>query len=131
MSNYTSKLNDYLYRQYDLEEGSPDDNVNALFDEDLKYHLTDGKMGSREMLAKGAAIIRQTPKSERIVEASNIVEKDNELSFHLYIRYRDPKTGELEEMHNDSVWMFNGNGKVTEVNPGQREQVARFFDDLS
>ena len=131
MSDYTNKLKDYLYRQYELEEGSPADNVNALFVEDLKYHLNDGKMGSREMLAQGAAAIRQTPMSERKVEASNLVENGNQLSFHLFVRYRNPKTGELEEMHTDSVMIFNGNGKVTEVRPKQLEQVGRFFDEVS
>ena len=130
-TSYSSKLTDYIHRQYEVEEGDPAENIYALFEEDLKYFMGNGKMGSREMLAKAATTLRSVPKSERIVEVSNIVENGNRLNFHLRIRYRNPKSGEIEESHTDSEWVFGKNGKVAEVRPKQTEETARVLDDLT
>ena len=130
-TGYAKKLNGYFHSQYELEEGSTADNVYATFEEDIQYQLGADKVGNREMLVQAANVVRQTPKSERIVKASNVVEDGSKVSFHMYVRYHNPKTGDLDESHTDSEWVFNEDGKVAEVKPQQPEDVARMWEDFN
>jgi hypothetical protein len=120
-------IKEYFNRQYELEEGTPAENVYALFAEDVVYHLGEGKTLAREDIAPSAAMIRQTPKSERITAVSNFDEDGDLVTFHMHVRFRNPETGELDEMESDHVWRFNGEGKVAEVRMNQGEQAERIF----
>ena len=82
---------------------------------------------NRESLARSAAMIRQTPKGERITAVSNLNENGDLVTFHMHVRFRNPETGELEEMQSDHVWRFNGEGKVAEVRMNQGEEAERIF----
>jgi hypothetical protein len=121
------KVQEYFRRQYELEEGSPEENVNVLFAEDVVYHLGEGRTVSREALARSAAVIRQTPKSERITEISDLSEEGEIVTLHMHVRFRNPETGQFDEMESDHVWRFNGQGKVAEVKMNQGDEAARIF----
>jgi hypothetical protein len=108
------KLRDYFYRQYEIEEGSVEENIRALFAEDASIQLTDGSTLALEDIARSAAMIRKIPKSERTMEVSDLREEGDTVTFHSYLRFRHPETGELNEMESDAKWRFNGQGKVIE-----------------
>jgi len=49
----------------------------------------------------------------------------------MYVRYMNPKTGEMDELHSDSEWVFNENGKVVESRSKHPEEVGRAFVDMT
>ena len=108
------KVRDYFYRQYELEEGSVEDNISALFVENPIIRLEDGNTVTLEDIARTAAMLRQVPRSERTFEVSGIKEEGDTVAFHSLVRFRDPETGEMNEFESDAVWRFNGQGKVVE-----------------
>jgi hypothetical protein len=108
------KLQQYAYRQYEIEEGSVEENLYALFAEDAVIQQGEGPVMSRKDLVRTATIVRQTPKSERIVKMTDFSEKGDTVSFHMRVRFRNPETGELVESESDNMLRFNGQGKVVE-----------------
>ena len=108
------KVQEYFYRQYELEEGSVEENVYALFAEDAVIYQGEGMVLTRKDLVRTATILRQTPKSERIVELSDFTEEGDLFTHHSRVRFRNPETGELDESESESVLRFNGQGKVIE-----------------
>jgi hypothetical protein len=113
-ANNVDKLNEYIYRQYELEEGSVEDNLYALFAKDAVVNQGEGNVLTTKDLVRTATIVRQTPKSERIVEVSDANEEGDTVTFHMRVRFRNPETGELDETQSDSWMRFNGQGKVVE-----------------
>ena len=109
-----AKVRDYFHRQYDLEEGSAEENVYALFTENAIIRLENGNTVAIEDIARTAAVLRQVPKNERFMETSDFKEEGDTVSFHSFVRFRHPETGEMNEMESDAVWRFNGQGKVVE-----------------
>ena len=93
----------------------------------MVYHLGQGRIVSREALARSAAAIRQTPKSERITEISDLKEEGDVVTLHMHVRFRNPETGQLDEMESDHVWRFNAEAKVAEVRMNQGDEAARIF----
>jgi hypothetical protein len=108
------KVRDYFYRQYELEEGSVEDNIYALFAENPIIRLEDGSTVALEDIARTAAKLRQVPRSARTMEVSGIKEDGDTVTFHSLVRFRNPETGEMNEMESDAMWRFNGQGKVVE-----------------
>lgn len=108
------KVRDYFYRQYDLEEGSAEENVYALFAEDASIQLADGSQVALEDVARSVAMLRQIPKDERTIEISDIKEDGDTVTMHSFVRFRNPQTGEWSEADSYAVWRFNGQGKVVE-----------------
>jgi len=108
------KVRDYFHRQYELEEGSAEENVYALFTENAIVRLENGNTVAIEDIARAAAMLRQVPKSARFMETSDFKEEGDTVSFHSFVRFRHPETGEMNEMESDAVWRFNGQGKVVE-----------------
>jgi hypothetical protein len=113
-ATYVDKIRDYFYRQYELKEGSAEENIYALFAEDTIIRLADGNTVALEDIARSAAMLRQIPRSERTVEVSDFKEEGDTVTFHSFVRFRNPETGELSELDSDVVWRFNGQGKVVE-----------------
>ena len=108
------KVRNYFRRQYELEEGSVEENISALFVENPIIRLEDGNTVTLEDIARTAAMLRQVPKSERTMEVSDIREEGDTVAFHSLARFRNPETGEMNELESDAVWRFNGQGKVVE-----------------
>lgn len=108
------KIHEYFYRQYELEEGSVEDNLYALFAEDAVIQQGEGNVLTTKDLVRTATIVRQTPRSERIVEITNVNEEGDTVTLHSRVRFRNPETGELAEQESDSWMRFNGQGKVVE-----------------
>jgi hypothetical protein len=108
------KVRDYFNRQYELEEGSVEENISALFAENPIIRLEDGNSVTLEDIARAATRLRQVPRSERTFELSDLKEEGDTVAFHSLVRFRDPETGEMNELESDAVWRFNGQGKVVE-----------------
>jgi ketosteroid isomerase-like protein len=108
------KVRDYFRRQYELEEGSAEENIYALFAEDATIQLDNGSTVAIEDIARTAAMLRQVPRSQRIMEASDFKEEGDTVAFHSFVRFPHPETGEMIESDSDAVWRFNGQGKVIE-----------------
>jgi ketosteroid isomerase-like protein len=108
------RIQDYFRRQYELEEGSVEDNIRDLFAEDAVVRLDNGDTLALEDIARAATVIRQIPKSERIMEVSDLKEEGDTVAFHSSVRYRNPDTGKPVEMDSDAVWRFNDQGQVVE-----------------
>lgn len=108
------KILDYFHRQYELEEGSVEENIYDLFEKDAIIQVTDGSRVALEDIARTAAMLRRIPKGERTMEVSGFREEGDTVTFHSSIRFRHPETGEWSETHSDAMWRFNGQGKVVE-----------------
>jgi hypothetical protein len=108
------KIRDYFRRQYDLEEGSVEENIYALFDEGAIIQLADGSTVALEDAVRSVTKLRQIPKAERSIEVSDFREEGDTVTFHSFIRFPNPETGEVAESDSDAVWRFNGQGKVVE-----------------
>lgn len=112
--NNIERVQDYFQRQYELEEGSVEENIRGLFVENPVIETEDGKTLALEDIIRSATILRQIPRNERVMEVSDLKEEDDMVTFHSFLRFRDPETGELNEMDSDAAWRFNGQGKVVE-----------------
>ncbi|HSR34377.1 MAG TPA: nuclear transport factor 2 family protein [Anaerolineae bacterium] len=108
------RIRDYFHRQWELEEGNAEENVFALFAKDAIIQLDNGDTVTIEDIARSAARLRQIPKSERILEVSDFKEEGDTVSFHSFVRFPNPATGELSESDSDVVWRFNDQGEVVE-----------------
>jgi hypothetical protein len=108
------KLQQYMYRQYELEEGSVEDNLYALFAKDAVVNQGEGNVLTTKDLVRTATIVRETPKSERIVKVSDLSEEGDTMTFQMHVRFRNPETGELAETETDNWLRFSGQGKVIE-----------------
>jgi hypothetical protein len=115
------KLQQYLYRQYEIEEGSAEENLYALFAEDAVIQQGEGPEMSRQDLVRTANVVRQTPKSERIVEMTDFGEDGDTVTFRMRVRFRNPETGELDETQSENFARFNGQGKVVESRSKPRD----------
>ncbi len=76
--------------------------------------MANGNTATLEDIARSAAMLRQIPRNERIVEVSDFKEEGDTVAFHSFVRFRNPETGELSELDSDVVWRFNGQGRVVE-----------------
>jgi hypothetical protein len=130
MSNksHADTIREYFYRQYELEEGTPQENVYALFDEKAVYYVDETRTVTRDAIAEVAYSLRQTPKYERIAKVSDLQEDGDRVSFHMTIRFRNTETGELVETHADHVWRFNAESKVIEARPKQLGEIKRALE---
>ena len=113
-ASHIEKLRQYLYRQYEIEESSVEENVYSLFAEDAVIREGEGKVLSTKDLIRAATSLRSTPKSDRLVEFSDASEEGDVTTFHLRVRFRNPQTGELNETETDYWVRFNDQGKVVE-----------------
>lgn len=72
----------YIRRQYVTEEGAVRDNVEALFAEDLAYHVG-GETLNREDVVAAVIAVRESPRDGRRVEASGFVEGGDTVRWHI------------------------------------------------
>jgi hypothetical protein len=114
-ASHIEKLRQYLYRQYEIEEGSVEENVYSLFAEDAVIREGEGKVLSTKDLIRAATSLRSTPKSDRLVEFTEASEEGDTATFNMRVRFRSPETGELDETQTDYWVRFNGQGKVVEA----------------
>jgi hypothetical protein len=111
----TDKIRTYFRRQYEIEEGSAEDNINAIFAEDADLRLGDGNAASLDDVIASVTRLRSIPKSQRTIKAWDFEENGDSVAFRSLVRFPDPETGEMTEMASDAVWRFNGRGKVVEA----------------
>jgi hypothetical protein len=123
-SSNTEKLQQYIYRQYEVEEGGVAENIYGLFAEDAVIYQGEDRVLSTRDLVRTATVIRQTPKGERIVEVSHLSEEGDTLTFQMRVRFRNPETGELAETETDNWVRFNDQGKLIESRVKPKDAVA-------
>ncbi len=120
------KISEYYQRQYQLHEGTVEENVDMLFDENLVCHLGEHRTAGRDAVLKTAARIRE---AGGFGLPFIITEEDDDVYFRLHLRVPDPETGEMHSEHVQHVWRFGPNGKVVEVWPKQPAIVEKTFKD--
>ena len=123
-SSNAEKLQQYVYRQYEVEEGSVAENIYELFAEDAMIYQGEDRVLSTRDLVGTATVVRQTPKSECMVEVSHLSEEGDILTFRMRVRFRNPETGELAETETDNWARFNGQGKVIESRAKPKDAAA-------
>jgi hypothetical protein len=126
----TERVTDYFRRQYEFQDRSTEENMRAIFSEDLVYHVGDDVVSLAD-LAATVDKIRRSPDSVRSVVVSDFREEGDRLFFHMSLRALDPDTGKRVEMDGDHEWRFDESEKVVEVWPQDRITAARFFEALS
>jgi len=114
LASNIDRVQDYFQRQYELEEGSVEENIRGLFVENPIIETEDGKTVVLEDIIRSATMLRKIPRNERAMEVSDLKEEGDTVTFHSFLRFRDPETGELSEMDSDAAWRFNSQGKVVE-----------------
>ena len=114
LASNIDRVQDYFQRQYELEEGSVEENIRGLFVEDPIIETEDGKTVVLEDIIHSAIVLRQIPRNERVMEISDLKEEGDTVTFRSFLRFRNPDTGELDELESDAAWRFNGQGKVVE-----------------
>lgn len=117
-------IKEYFKRQYETEEGDLRENLEALFAEDLVYHMGDESI-SREDLLRITEGIRKSPKADRVVRITDAREEGDRAWFHLFIQIRHPESNELTVLENDHEWRFDDAGKVADVRPADADVVRR------
>jgi hypothetical protein len=126
-ASHIEELRQYLYRQYEIEEGSVEENVYGLFAEDAVIREGEGKVLSTKDLIRAATSVRSTPKGERLVEFSDASEQGDIATFHMRVRFRNPETGELNETETDYWVRFNGQGRVVETKSTRTDDGAALY----
>jgi hypothetical protein len=112
------RVQEYFQRQYELEEGSAEENIRVLFAEDAIIQTEDGKTVALEDIIRSATTLRQIPESECVMEVSDLKEEGDTVTFHSFLRFRSPETDEVNELDTDASWRFDEQGKVIESKSG-------------
>ena len=124
--SHAAKIEEYFRRQYETEEGTVEENLAALFADDLVYRLGDKEVG-REALVETATKIRNSPKEGRVTAVSDFKEDGDTVTFHLSLHVRGMAGGEDLVLEADNSWRFNSEGKVVEASPAQTSAVEDAF----
>jgi hypothetical protein len=122
MGSNADKLREYFRRQYEMHEGTVEENVDMLFDENVVYYFEGGKTVGLEAVLNTARRVREAGGFGIPFE---VTEDGDEVYFRLHLRVPDPKTGELRSEHVQHVWRFGPNGKVVEARPRPSSVVER------
>jgi len=114
MSN-AAAIQDYFHRQYVTMEGNIEENIYAMFDENVRYTRADGNTVSIETIIQTVTSVHQTPENERVVMVTDFREEGNGVAFHMFLQFRRPDSGELVVSESDPIWYFNDEGKVIQA----------------
>ncbi len=126
MTSRKHLIADYFERQYETKEGSTEDNVTALFAENLVFHLTGEKSMGRDGLVTLCELIRRT-RHDRTTAVTEFREDGDTVSFVLFIIGKDPVTGHEVSVSTRTDYRFDGD-QVVEVwqeNPAAVENAVR------
>ena len=126
MTSRRDLITDYFRRQYETKEGSTEDNVNGLFDEELVFHLTGDNVMGREALTTLCDLLRRMRHGQSTL-VTRFEEEGDEVSFVLYILGSDPITGHEVSVSTRTRYRFSGD-QVVEVwqeNPAALEAAVR------
>lgn len=126
MTSRRDKIADYFRRQYETKEGSTENNVDALFAEDMVFHLTGDRTMGRNHLIALCDMLRRT-RHDRKTLVSDLDEEGDDVSFTLYIVGTDPATHHQVSVSTRTRYRFQGD-KVVEIwqeNPAGVEDAVR------
>lgn len=126
MSTRRDLIADYFRRQYDSHEGSTEENVAALFAEDLVFHLTEGKTMGLDELVIVCDLLRRTRHNSKTL-VSDYKEDGDNVSFILYIVGTDPITGHAAAVSTRTEYGFRGDkvAIVRQEDPAGVENAVR------
>ncbi len=126
MSDRRDRIAAYFRRQYDTKEGTAQDNVESLFDEDLVFHLTGDKTMGRHALVALCQLLRRT-RHDRATTVTEFAEDGDQVSFVLVIRGTDPATQHEVSVSTRTTYRFEDDHvvEVWQDNPSQVEQAVR------
>jgi hypothetical protein len=105
----------YIERQYVSEKGTVRDNVEALFAEDLTYHVGDQTL-TREDVVAAVTAVRGSPRDGRRVEPSGFEEEGDSVRWHISATLpgMGDDGGDLTQ-ESDLRAVFNADDKIQEV----------------
>jgi hypothetical protein len=105
----------YIRRQYVTEEGAVRSNVEALFAEDLAYHVG-GETLNREDVVAAVIAVRESPRDGRQVEPSGFVEDGEAVRWHISATLPGlgPNNSELIQ-ESELRAVFNSDDMIQEV----------------
>lgn len=107
------RISEYFRRQYETREGTNEENVRALFDEDLVFHLTGDKSIGLEDFITLCDLMRRTRHGQKAL-VTEFEEEGDVVSFVLYLVGTDPVTGHEASVSTRTNYRFSGD-KVVEV----------------
>lgn len=126
MSSRREIIADYFKRQYETKDGTAEENVNALFAEDLVFHLTGDKVMGRDALITLCDLLRRI-RHDQATMVSRFEEDGDKVSFVLYVVGTDPVSGHEVSVSTRTEYRFEGD-KVVEIwqeNPAAVESAVR------
>ncbi len=109
------RIASYIERQYVSEQGAVRENVEALFAENVAYHVG-GQTLTREDIVKAVTAVRESPRRGRRVEPSAFEEDGDIVSWHISATL--PTMGEDGSdlsQESDLRAVFNADNKIEEV----------------
>jgi len=110
-----NRIAEYIERQYITEVGTPRENAEALFSDDLVYHVN-GRTLTRDDVVTAVTAVRESPRDGRQVESSRFEEEGNTVHWHLSAKLpgMGPDGGE-ERQESDLRAVFNADDQIQEV----------------
>lgn len=126
MTSRQDTIATYFRHQYETKEGSTEENVNALFAEDLVFHLTGDRTMGRDHLTTLCDLLRRT-RHDRKTLVTDFEEDGDDVSFVLYIVGTDPVTQHEVAVSTRTKYRFR-NDEVVEIwqeNPAGVEDAVR------
>lgn len=113
MPSRRDAIANYFQRQYDTREGTVEENVRALFSNDLEFHLTGDKSIGLDQFIALCDLMRRTRHDRRAL-VTEFDEDDDVVSFVLYLVGTDPVTGHNASVSTRTHYRFKDD-KVVEV----------------
>jgi len=126
MSSRREIIADYFKRQYETKEGTAEDNVKALFAEDLVFHLTGDKVMGRDALTTLCDLLRRI-RHDQATMVTRFEEDGDRVSFVLFVVGTDPVSGHEVSVSTRTEYRFEGD-KVVEIwqeDPAAVESAVR------
>ena len=126
MNSRREIIADYFKRQYETKEGTAEENVNALFAEDLVFRLTGDKSMGRDELITLCVLLRRI-RHDQATMVTRFEEDGDKVSFVLYIVGIDPVSSHEVSVSTRTEYRFEGD-KVVEIwqeNPAAVENAVR------
>jgi hypothetical protein len=113
MTTRRESIQRYFERQYDTREGTVEENVRALFSDELVFHLTGEKKIGIDDFITLCDLMRRTRYDDKAI-VSDFEEDGDDVSFVLYLVGVDPVTGHEATVSTRTHYRFSG-GKVVEI----------------
>lgn len=109
------RISEYIHRQFISEDGDVVSNIDALFDENVAYHVGDETLDRHDMI-EAASAVRSTLQSRRRIDLSGFREDGDVVSWSVSATLPGMgDDGSDIEQRGDLRALFGPGGKIVEV----------------